>query len=146
MKASIWLMPLYMRNFREFKTSKISASETPVILNLGTQMHRKHLLWHLKNFFYYSISYSLQLTRQSAFHQGGCEDADFWLVNYWSASSSYPTLPVYRCWKIIVMSISYSGTIHTFPEVKINRFFIFCHSSKLLLCRIKPIVVLFASQ
>ena len=51
MKASIWLMPLYMRDFREFKTSKISASETPVILNLGTQMHRKHLLWHLKNFF-----------------------------------------------------------------------------------------------
>ena len=51
MKASIWLMPLYMRDFREFKTSKISASETPAILNLGTQMHRKRLLWHLKNFF-----------------------------------------------------------------------------------------------
>ena len=34
MKAAIWLIPPFLRDFREFITSDTSASETSVIMNL----------------------------------------------------------------------------------------------------------------
>ena len=50
MKAGIWLIPPFLRDFRDFKTSDTSASETSVILYLWNSKASKTSAVTLKEF------------------------------------------------------------------------------------------------